>query len=78
VSLTRTDVSEERVAFIFRVEKSASEKIVSSWPVSQLIKLFFVCGFFTLKKEATQDLHGVTTKKSAFSIVAAVKTSNPT
>jgi hypothetical protein len=34
VGLVRTDVSEKRVASIFRVEKSASEKSVSSWPTN--------------------------------------------
>jgi hypothetical protein len=52
-----TDVSEDRIASIFRVEKSTSEE--PAWAGSS-------------------HLHGATPQKTAFFIVTAVKTSNPT
>jgi isochorismate hydrolase len=69
--LSRTDISEEIVASIFKVEKYASEKSVRR--------------FATLKMEETrssersvlQDPHGATFQKTSFFLVTAVKTSNP-
>jgi hypothetical protein len=73
VGLVRTGVSEERIAFIFRVEKSASSLLPPAHDGSSL------ADFSTLKMEAkrgfTQDLHCATSQKTAFFIVTAVKTS---
>jgi hypothetical protein len=58
VSLLRTDIEEEPVASIFRVEKS----------VSELLKFFFVRGFFCPEdtRQLLQDPHGATSQKMAF------------
>jgi hypothetical protein len=64
VGFVWTDVSEDRVASIFRVEESASEEPACS------------CRLSSPKRRFTQKLHGATSQKTAFFIVTAVKTSN--
>jgi hypothetical protein len=68
VDLTWTDVSEERVASIFRVENSASDESERAGG----------CSHVSSKLRFTQDLHGATSQKTTFFIVTAVKTSNLT
>jgi hypothetical protein len=51
VGLVITDVSEERVVPIFRAEKIRERRK----SVCQLLTLSLVCGFFTLKMEATRS-----------------------
>jgi hypothetical protein len=72
VDLVWTDISEEHIAYIFRVEKSSSEEPAGAggrffYPENVLPK----CRF-------TQDLHCATSHKTAFFIVTAVRTSNLT
>jgi hypothetical protein len=55
VPLVRTDVSEERSAFIIRVTR---------------------IGELGTKRRFLQEPHGLTSQKTAFFIVTAVKTSN--
>jgi hypothetical protein len=55
VDLMWTDVSEERIASIFRVEKSASEEPAWRWR-----------RYVPPKCRLTQDLHGATSQKTAF------------
>jgi hypothetical protein len=71
VDIVWTDVSEERIASIFRVEKSASEE--PTWAGD--------CRLWTDVSEErrfTQDLHGATSQKTALFMDTAVKTSNLT
>jgi hypothetical protein len=64
VDLVWTDVSEERIASIFKVEKSASEE--PEWAGG------------SRWQQTAQDLRGATSQKTVFFIVSAVKASNPT
>jgi hypothetical protein len=64
VDLVWTDVSEERIASIFRVEKSTSKE--PAWAGG------------CKKRRLRQDLQGATSKKTAFLVVTAVNTSNLT
>jgi hypothetical protein len=65
MDLVRTDVSEDCVTCIFRVEKYASEKslrnVLIYWKVPP-------------KRRFLQDPHSATSQKTAFFIVTAVKT----
>jgi hypothetical protein len=65
------DVSEESIASIFRVEKSASEEPASEGGC-------ILQRYVPPKRRFTQDLHDATSQKTAFFIVTAVKTSNVT
>jgi hypothetical protein len=69
VDIVWTDVSEERIASIFRIEnpraRNQREQVAADW-------------YVPLKRRFTQDLHGATSQENAFFIVTAVKTSNPT
>jgi hypothetical protein len=90
VDLVWTDISEERIASIFRVEKSASEEPARAsgcrvWRV--LLKLVPRSRNFlpwrwrryvSPKCRFTQDLHGATSHKTAFFLVTVVKTSHLT
>jgi hypothetical protein len=62
VALVKTDVSEERIASIIRVER-----------ISELGTLAV-----TMKRRFLQKPHGVTSQKTAFIKVTAVKSSNLT
>jgi hypothetical protein len=66
VDLVWTNVSEERIAYIFRVEKSAGKE--PAWEGG--------CCESPPKRRFIQDLHGATSQKTAFFIVTAVKTSD--
>jgi hypothetical protein len=68
VDLASTDVSEELIASIFRVEKSASGEPAWAGPA----------GYVPPKRRLTQDLHSVTSQKTTLFIVTAVKASNHT
>jgi hypothetical protein len=73
VEIVLTDVSEERIASIFRVEykkKSMSE------PARARETVWRWKWYVPLKRWLTQFLHGATSQKTAFFIVTAVKTSN--
>jgi hypothetical protein len=89
VDLVRTDLSEERIASILRVEKSTSEE--PAWAVGCSLQSPAHAGssledfppwrwrpYVPPKGWLTQDLHGATSQKTAFFIVTAVITSNLT
>jgi hypothetical protein len=87
VDLEWTDVSEERIAPIFRVEKSASEKpaleggcshLLTMIPRSRIFLPWKRSRYLPPKRRLTQHIHSVTSQKTAFFIVTAVKTSNLT
>jgi hypothetical protein len=68
-----TDVSEERAASIFRLEKSASEEPawasgcrLSLVPRSRICLLWGWRRYVPPKRRFTQDLHGATSQKTAF------------
>jgi hypothetical protein len=69
VYLVWTDVSEERMTSILRVEKSASEEPTwaGDWRLQRYVPP---------KRRFTQDLHSATSRKMACFVVTAVKTSN--
>jgi hypothetical protein len=80
VDLVWTDLSEERFAYIFRVEKSASEK--PAWAGGSILLLArrFFCpenvGDMFLRYIGSYKIS--TSQKTEFFIAAAVKTSTPT
>jgi hypothetical protein len=88
VDLVWIDVSKERIASIFRVEKSASEEPAWAGEVcSHLLTLVPSSRIFLPrrwrrdvppKRRFTQDLHGAISQNTAFFIGTAVKTSNLT
>jgi hypothetical protein len=86
VGLVWTDVSEERITSIFREGKSASEepecaggcRLSLLVPRSRNFVPWRWRRCVTSKLRFTQDLHGATSQKTAFSIVTAVETSNLT
>jgi hypothetical protein len=91
VNLVWSDVSEECIASIFRVEKFVSEEpACESGRILQFAatcsRWFLAYEFFYpedggdtfLRNVGSQDLHGATSQKTAFFIVTAVKTSNLT
>jgi hypothetical protein len=67
VDVVLTDVSEERIASIFRVEEKR-RKSTSEEPACRQ--------YIPPKRRLTHYLHGATSQKTAFFIVTAVKTSN--
>jgi hypothetical protein len=69
IGLVWTDNSEERIASICRIEKSASEEPESTGGLHRYVPP---------KRRLTQDLRGATSQNTAFFIVTAVKTSNLT
>jgi hypothetical protein len=69
VGLVLTDVSEERIASIFREEKSAREEPV--WAGGCRLRRYV-----PPKRRLTQDLHSATSQETTFFIVTAVKASN--
>jgi hypothetical protein len=84
VDLVWTDVSEERIAYIFRVEKSASEEPAWAGGCSLLVPRLPIfqpwrCRrYISLNRRFTQDPHGATSQKTAFFIVTPMKASNLT
>jgi hypothetical protein len=65
VDIVRTDVSEERIASIFSVEKSAREE--PAWAVCSCKFLPWRWMRYALpKRQFTQDLHGATCQRTAF------------
>jgi hypothetical protein len=86
LDLVWTDVSEERIASIFRVAKSASEEL--AWvggcrPANAGSSLADFLSwrwrrYVPPKRRFTQDLHGNTSRKTTFFIATEVKTSNLT
>jgi hypothetical protein len=66
--LVWTDVSEGRIASIFRVEKSESEEL--AWASS--------CSYVPPKRRFTEEVHNATFQKTALFIITAVQTSNIT
>jgi hypothetical protein len=84
VDLASTDISEERIAAIFRVEKSTSGE--PAWGGGcYLLTLVHRSWIFLPwrwrryvppKRRLTQYLHSATSQKTTFFIVAAVKASN--
>jgi hypothetical protein len=74
-----TDLSEEHIASIFRVEKNKLAHLLSLWFLAQLI-------FSTLKMEAIcssetlvdNGLLSVISQKMVLFVTIAVRTSNPT
>jgi hypothetical protein len=80
VGLMWTDISEEHIASIFRVEKSASERDTSSHLLTLVPRLRIFLSWrwrrnVLPKRRFTQDLHGTTSQKTAFFINTAVKIS---
>jgi hypothetical protein len=92
VCILWTDVSEERITSIFRVEKSTCknqcEQVAANWVKSknenqhEQVAADSVKSrwrrYVPLKRRFTQDRHGTTSQKTAFFIVTAMKTSNLT
>jgi hypothetical protein len=83
VDLVWTDVSEERIVFVFRVEKSANEEqtashLLSLVPRSRIFLPWRWRRYVLPKRRFIQDLHGATPQKTAFFIVTALKTTNST
>jgi hypothetical protein len=76
VDLVLTDVSEERIVYIFRVEKSASSHLLTLVPLSRIFLLWRWRWYVSPKRRFTQGLYGATSQKTAFFIVTAVKTSS--
>jgi hypothetical protein len=68
VDLVWTDVSVERIASIFKVEKSSSEEPAWAGGCSLQPR--------RRKRRFTQDLHDATSQETAFFILTVVKTSN--
>jgi hypothetical protein len=81
VDIVLTDVSEERIASIFRVEKIANEA-ATIYPCWFIDRGFLIPWSWRRydppKRRLTPFLHGATSQKTAFFIVTAVKTSNLT
>jgi hypothetical protein len=75
VDLVRTDVLEERIASIFRVEKYSSKE--PAWAGGSSFQPWRWRRYIPPKRQFTQDLHGVTSQKTVFFIATTVKTSNP-
>jgi hypothetical protein len=79
VDIVWTDISEERIASIFRVEKSAScSHMLTLVPGSRIFLPSRWRRYVPPKRRFTQDLHGATFQKTAFFVDTAVKTSNVT
>jgi hypothetical protein len=80
VDLVWTDVSEELIASIFRVEKSARAyfHLLTLVPRSRIFLPWRWRRYAPPKRRFTQDIHGATSQKTAFLIVTAMKTWNPT
>jgi hypothetical protein len=83
VELVWTDVSEEHITSILRVEKSACEEpncshLLTLVPRTQIFLPWRWKRYVPPKRWFTQNLHGATSQKTAFFIVTAVKTSNLT
>jgi hypothetical protein len=81
VDFVWTNVSEERLASTFRVEKSASEEPVCNHlltlvPTSMIFLPWKWRRYVPPKRRFTQNLHGATSQKTTFFILTAVKTSN--
>jgi hypothetical protein len=80
VDLVWTDVSEEYIAPIIRVEKSANEE--PAWAggcsLQRIILPWRWRRYVLPKRRFIQGLHGVTSQKTAFFISTAVKTSDLT
>jgi hypothetical protein len=70
VALVRIDVSEQRIAFIFKVERN--RELGTTLAVSSRQQ------HFPPKRLFLQEPHGVTSQKTTFFIVIAMKTSNLT
>jgi hypothetical protein len=77
VELVWTDVSEERIASIFRVEKSeVCSHLLTLVPRLRIFLPRRWRRYGPPTRRFTQDLGGATSQKTAFFIVTAVKTSN--
>jgi hypothetical protein len=75
VDIVLTDVSEEHIASIFRV----AAVTCSRWFFAHRILIPWRWRWYiALKRRLTQYLHGLTSQKTAFFIVTAVKISNLT
>jgi hypothetical protein len=77
VDLALTEVSEERIASIFRVEEYASHLLTLA-PRSRILLPWRWRRYVPPKCRLTQDLHSATPQKTIFFIVTAVKASNLT
>jgi hypothetical protein len=79
VNLVWTDVSEVCITSIFRVEKSVvCSHLLKPVPRSRIFLPWRWRRYVPPKRRFTQDKHDATSKKTAFFIVTAVKTSNLT
>jgi hypothetical protein len=76
VDLLWTDVSEERIASIFRAEKFTCCSHLLTLVFRTRIFLFWRWWYVPPKRRFTHDLRGATSQKTAFFIVTAAKTSN--
>jgi hypothetical protein len=76
VDLVWTEVSGERIASIFRVEKSAREE--PAWAGGCSLLRWRWRRYVPPKHLLIQNLHAAISQKTAFFIVTAVKTSNLT
>jgi hypothetical protein len=86
-AFVRTDVSEERIASIIRVTRigelgtlsATSNRVTANVvPSSPILLPLMIEGLSSKKCRFLQEPHGVTSQKTAFFIVTAVKTSNLT
>jgi hypothetical protein len=80
IDLVWTDASEERIASIFRIEKSAAVSIhlLTLVPSSRIFLFWRWRRYLPPELRFTEDLHGATSQKTAFFIVTAVKISKLT
>jgi hypothetical protein len=78
VDLMSTDISEERIASIFRVEPRMRNHHLTLVPRPRFSLPGSWRRYVPPKRRFTQDLHGATSQKTAFFIVTAVEISNLT
>jgi hypothetical protein len=78
VDFIRTDISEECVASIFRVKKTRATKVLDDFSLEK--SFYSVDGGDTLLRNvgSYKTLHSARTQKTAFFIVTARITSDPT